>query len=396
MLHKYALTVAALVWSVAPCLAQSRTFGASVAVGFDGQGHHSIHVAGDADPFAGRGLTAEDPVRIASISKLVVALGVMRLTEAGALDLDRDVSDVLGWRLRNPAFPDAPITLRQLLSHQSSLTDGAEYLIPAGQSLRAFLADGKAWDTAHPPGTYFRYANLNFPVIASIMERTTGERFDRLMTRLVFRPLRLDACFNWSGCSASRVARAVVLTDGAGNVRRDRINGKPPDCLVYTLEGASCDMTAYAPGENGGLYSPQGGLRISARDLARIGQVLAGRKHGFLKRVTLKRMISPQWHFDGRNGETESGFFCRYGLGVQTLATQQPGCRDDPFGDGLARIGHAGEAYGLRSGLWVEPRDGRGIAFFLTAVADDAPKGRSAFTAAEEALLQNERHQPHR
>jgi CubicO group peptidase (beta-lactamase class C family) len=79
-------------------------------------------VAGDAG-VAGRAVTIDDPARVASISKLVVAIGVMRLVEQGKLDLDRDVNDYLGWRVRNPAFPDAPITLRALLSHQSGLRD---------------------------------------------------------------------------------------------------------------------------------------------------------------------------------------------------------------------------------------------------------------------------------
>ncbi|WP_163360631.1 serine hydrolase domain-containing protein, partial [Klebsiella aerogenes] len=78
---------------------------------------------GLADISASRPVTADDPVRIASISKLVVAIGVMRLVEQGRLDLDADVSRWLGWKLRNPAFPDAPISLRLLLSHRSSLTD---------------------------------------------------------------------------------------------------------------------------------------------------------------------------------------------------------------------------------------------------------------------------------
>ena len=85
---------------------------------FDANGITGSGASGLADRARGRRLTIEDPVRIASISKLVVALGVMRMVEAGQLDLDRDVSDYLGWPLRNPAFPDRPITLRLLLSHR--------------------------------------------------------------------------------------------------------------------------------------------------------------------------------------------------------------------------------------------------------------------------------------
>lgn len=62
-------------------------------------------------------------------------------------------------------------------------------------------------------------------------------------------------------------------------------------------------------------------------------------------------------------------------------------CRDDLFGDGQPRLGHAGEAYGLRSGLWFDPLTGRGVAFFTSAVPDSSPGTRSAFTAAEETVV---------
>src|SRR5436190_22947897 len=93
---------------------------------FDGSRIHSAGASGLADRARGRALTIDDPARIASISKLAVAIGVMRLVEQGRLDLDRDVSFYLGWPLRNPAFPDQPITLRLLLSHRSSLKDDIE------------------------------------------------------------------------------------------------------------------------------------------------------------------------------------------------------------------------------------------------------------------------------
>ena len=54
-------------------------------------------------------------MRVASISKLMAAIGVMRLVEARVLDLDADVWP-LGFRVRNPTCPDTPVTLRLLLS----------------------------------------------------------------------------------------------------------------------------------------------------------------------------------------------------------------------------------------------------------------------------------------
>ncbi|HEU4967647.1 serine hydrolase [Sphingomonas sp.] len=346
----------------------------------------AVRVAFDRDRITGaegRGAGPDDPVRIASISKLITALGVMRLVEAGTLDLDSDVSRWLGWSLRNPNFPDRPITLRLLLSHTSSLKDDVDYAIPLGTTLRETLADPKAWDAEHPPGSFFRYGNINFPVVASVMEAAAGERFDKLMARLVFAPLKIDACFNWTTCSNAAVARAVTLRDEKGAVRRDDLNGVRPDCPVLSPDPA-CDLSRYVLGSNGALFSPQGGARISATGLARIGQMLLKDGDGFLSPASVALLAGPEWRFDGSNGETENGYYCRYGLAVHLLATT--GCRDDPFGDEVQRIGHSGDAYGLRSGLWIDRQSGQGIANFVTAVPDDAPKGRSAFTAAEEAL----------
>src|SRR5204862_7766988 len=113
----------------------------------------------------GRAVTPDDPARIASVSKLVVAIGVMKLVEQGAIDLDEDVSRYLDWPMRNPAFLDRPITMRMLLSHTSSLRDGDDaYVIPLGKSVKDAVADPSVWDSAHAPGEgYFAYSNMNFP-----------------------------------------------------------------------------------------------------------------------------------------------------------------------------------------------------------------------------------------
>jgi CubicO group peptidase (beta-lactamase class C family) len=355
---------------------------------FDRSGLTASGAAGLADRARGRALTIDSPVRIASISKLVVALGVMRLVEQGRLDLDRDVSDYLGWSLRNPAFPDRPISLRLLLSHRSSLRDGVDYAVPLGITLQSALAAPAAFDTEHPPGAFFRYANLNFPVIASVMEKVTGERFDRLMARLVLQPLGIDACFNWTTCSDAAVARATGLYAPDGSVIRDALDGRRPDCPVLAPQG--CDLSAYQPGSNGALFSPQGGLRISARDLATVGRLLLNLGmhdgHPFLSEASIRTLVTPVWTFDTTNGDTESGFYCAYGLAVQSLPGHAQGCRDDLLGGGRATFGHAGDAYGVRSGLWVDPRGGAGIAYFATGNGDDPPHGRSAYRAIEESL----------
>lgn len=357
---------------------------AEVRIAFDAQGETSVLAGGIADRATGRRVAADDPVRVASLSKLVAALGVMRLVEAGTLDLDRDVSDDLGWSLRNPAFPDTPITLRLLLSQRASLIDGVDYIVPLGVRLQDALADPKAWDAAHAPGTYFRYANIGSAVVATVIERATGERFDRVMARQVFTPLGLDACYNWgAGCSDAKVARAVVLYRANGDVARDDLHGARPACPVVAADG--CDLARYRIGDNGALFGPQGGLRISMRDLARVGRMLLGQGDGFLSAASIATLEHVVWRFDGTNGDTSNGFYCSYGLANQTLPTARAGCADDLFADGGRWSGHAGEAYALRSGLWIDRKRGRGVAFYATAVAETS-KGRSAFSAEEERL----------
>lgn len=358
--------------------------------GFDAAGPRGSGAEGLAERRNGRSVTVDDPARMASVSKLVVALGVMRLVEQGRIDLDADVSRWLGWDLRNPAFPDAPITLRMLLSHMSGLRDAGEaYVIPLGRTLRGAFADPQVFDPDHAPGRHFHYANLNFPVIASVLERATGERFDRLIHGLVLEPLGLDACFNWTMCSDARIARAVTLYRADGSVALDDLAGVRPACPVFRT-GEDCDLDSYVLGENGALFSPQGGLRASVLDLAVIGRMLLnrGRHEGqpFLSAASVDAILRPAWTFDGANGETDDGFYCAYGLAAEQLASGGPGCDDDLLGRGRRLSGHAGEAYNLRSGLWIDRERGVGVAYFVANNPTPQPAGRSAFRAVEEWL----------
>jgi CubicO group peptidase (beta-lactamase class C family) len=328
-------------------------------------------------------------VRVASVSKMIVAVGVMKLVEQGTLDLTSDVSRWLGWPLRNPTFPDRAITLGMLLSHTSSVREhDDDYVIPLGGSLRQVMADPLNWDTEHGPGAnYFRYTNLNFPIVASIVEKVTGERFDIWMRREVLEPMKLDACYNWPACSDAAVARAVQLDQG-GKPVKDDLHGRRPDCPVYVDEGQPCDLNMWKLGENGSLFSPQGGLRISARGLARVGRMLlnGGTLDGvrILSSSSVDALLTQAWRFDGSDGVTENGFYCSYGHATQQVPTRVPGCADDMGTRGRILVGHAGDAYGMKSGIWIDRARGVGIAYFVTGVPAEAARGPgTAFTAAE-------------
>ncbi|WP_164157439.1 serine hydrolase domain-containing protein [Sandarakinorhabdus rubra] len=359
---------------------------------------------GFADIAVGRRLTLDSPVRVASVSKLVVAIAVWRLVEQGRLDLDADVSRVLGWRLRHPAHANVPVTLRQLLSHTSGIVDGPGYGFALEDALRDRLTP-QHWGPAAPGGR-FEYANLNYGLIATVMEATTGERFDRLMRRLVLEPLRLDAGYNWQGVSEAGIARAAVLyrkgrdeanwnPAGPWVAQVDDLKGERPACPVASRAG--CALDAYVTGTNGTLFSPQGGLRISLNDLATIGRLLlrGGEVDGvrLLKPETVKAMMTPVWQAGGPvPGDDYDGQMLCYGAGPQCLsgkagASDQPVAPNPP---GARWWGHLGDAYGLLAGLWVDPAGGRVIAYALTGSASDpfkAPRLVSHFTPAEDIIV---------
>lgn len=138
-----------------------------VAVAFDAAGTLDPRVVeGPLSKANPRPVTIDDPVRVASVSKLVVGLAVMRLVEAGTLDLDADVSRYLGWRLRHPGYPARKITLAQLLGHRSGVSGEFDYLLTLDAELPAKLGEPGAFDADRAPGGPFTYSNLNYPICA--------------------------------------------------------------------------------------------------------------------------------------------------------------------------------------------------------------------------------------
>lgn len=339
--------------------------------------------------------------RIASISKLVTTLGVMRLVEQGKLDLDADVSGYLGFALRNPAFPDQAIRLRVLLNHTSSLRDGGGYSWPATRPLRDAMADTKGkWEASTRPGSRFAYSNLNFGVVGTIMEAASGKRFDLLMQSLVLDPLALQGGFNPSAMPRQQWRNIAAL-----------YRKRAPDAGKWNFAGpwmAQADdfstrapqppagIDAYTPGSNGTVFSPTGGLRISARDLGKIMLMLMDRGQyqgkAFLAPASVAAMMSNQWRFDPArpNGDTHHGLFTQWGLGIQHFETKAGRGATLVPGAGFDAWGHLGEAYGLLSVFAFDPFRGDGMIVLVGGTASDpaaTPGTYSALSRQEELVL---------
>ncbi|MCD2517877.1 beta-lactamase family protein [Massilia sp. G4R7] len=342
--------------------------------------------------------TLDTLYRIASISKMMTTLGLMRLVEAGRMELDADVSNYLGFRLRNPHFPDRPITLRTLLTHRSSLRDEAGYSWPLATSLKDVLVPGdpKSWSNRAGPGDWFTYCNLGWGVIGTAMERVTGERFDLLMGRLLLQPLGITAGYNPSLLPPAALEKLATLyrkrtvdteiwnPDGPWIPQVDDYSGKPP--------APPAGIATYVPGTNATPFSPTGGLRISARGMGVVMRMLMnGGVHEnkrLFERATLERMFARQWTHDGTNGDSLGGFFNAWGLGNAQFP-DRPGMRLVEDG-GFEAVGHLGDAYGLRSVFAFDPARRNGVIVLAGGVSSDPErdKGRySALARYEERIL---------
>jgi CubicO group peptidase (beta-lactamase class C family) len=347
---------------------------------------------------AAQPVTPATMFRIASISKMVTTIGAMLLVEKGKLDLDRDASDYLGFQLRNPHFPERPVTLRALLSHTSSLRDGAGYSFPATTPLASVLVPGAQqygkgdmWASNAAPDEFFTYSNLNWGVIGTMMEMVSGERFDRLMRRTVLGPLGMAGGYNPSEFSPAELANLATLyrkrttdteiwdPEGPWIAQVDDFSKRAPQRPV--------DIDAYVIGTNATPFSPTGGLRVSPADMGKLMLMMMnnGRHEGrvFLQPSSLAAMLKRHWTDDGKNGDTENGLFGAWGLGNQHFTGMDETRK-------FNAVGHLGEAYGLYSVFAADLTKKNGIIAFTGGTTSDPElhKGKySSLVRFEEQLV---------
>ena len=132
--------------------------------------------------------------RPGSISKLFTATAVMQLIEQGKLDLDRDVNDYLDFAI--PKTYAEPVTLRQLLTHTGGFEETLKNLFVAHESdikpLRAYLVNEMP-ARIFPPGKIPSYSNYGFTLAGDIVERVSGEKFERYVESHILKPLGMNS-----------------------------------------------------------------------------------------------------------------------------------------------------------------------------------------------------------
>jgi len=274
--------------------------------------------------------------RIASISKSFTATALLQLVEKKLISLDDDVSNLIGFTVRNPNHPEKVITLRMLLSHRSSLNDSQGYfnldVVDPSTNNNNYQ---KCYNT-YAPGEGYQYCNLNFNMAGTILERITGERFDSYIKKQILSPLGIEGGYNIDSLDQTKFAMLYEFNGKEGKFT--------PNPGAYSSK--STELVNYKMGRSTPIFSPTGGMKIAAPGLARY--MIMHSRHGkyaggrILRKKTSQLMQTPL-SADGND---------QYGLALWKTNKLIPG---------VELTGHTGSAYGLNSAFFFNPKQKFGL-----------------------------------
>ncbi|MFK7908169.1 MAG: serine hydrolase [Chitinophagales bacterium] len=183
---------------------------------------------GYADLESQKPYTPESVQIIASITKTLIGVSLMKAVEAGQLALDDAINDHLPFKVINPHFPNVPITARHLATHTSSIDDtkksdkGYRFDTPLlkekfpeahhsllkhynqtadismADFLKLKLSFSEKWYekevfTTKEPGTHYEYSNLGATLLAYIIELKTGQSFSDYTNTHIIKPLKMNS-----------------------------------------------------------------------------------------------------------------------------------------------------------------------------------------------------------
>lgn len=272
-------------------------------------------------------LQSSDLFRIASISKSFSATSIMQLVEKKKLSLDDDVSELIGFKVRNPKFPETVITLRMLLSHTSSLNDSEGYFTLDAINPAKNPNSAKVYN-AYEPGKGYQYCNLNFNMVGTIIEKYSGERFDRYVKNHILDPLGLYGGYNVDELDQSRFATLYNYSlDSAKFI---------PSPAAYSSR--KTELGTYQMGYSTPIFSPTGGMKISTPDLANYMIMHMNYGKGEKAKIISKKSAQEM--------QTPLSADENYGLALW---------KTDKMITGVELTGHTGSAYGLYSAMFFDP-----------------------------------------
>ncbi len=240
---------------------KSRTTGGSVVVAKDGK----IVFARDyglANVRAKQPVTPETYFKLASITKMVTGIGILQLAEQGRLDLDEDISTYFGFKIANAYHSGIPLTLRQLMSHTSSISENGGYSNERNKVSDMLAADKRRRGNFHDykPGSKYTYSNFGAGVAGAVMEAASGQSVHSYMAQHVFAPLHISAAY-----------RAGLLPD-TQNVVSQYKDGQ----LLKSANRYIKETYEDFPSPDTHYRTVVGGFWIRSRDLMKLLIALAG------------------------------------------------------------------------------------------------------------------------
>ena len=301
---------------------------------------------------AGIPLEEDDVFRIASISKSFSATAVMQLLEQGKLSLEDEVGDLVGFPVRNPKHPDVPITLGMLLSHTSSLTDSEGYFTLDVINPEVNGEWGKSY-ADYAPGEKYQYCNLGFNTIGAIIERLSGQRFDTYIAQHILDPLDLYGGYHVDSLDSTKIAQIYYVDPDTDSFKRSS---------AYRPLGNRLDD--YKMGYSAPIFSPTGGMKISAPDLAKY--MMMHMNHGSLDGIQIikaehsRAMQRPLAWMDAMR---DYGYALHHDRGSMV--------------PGVDLIGHTGDAYGLNSVMMFDPQKKFGMVVITNGFRPSDPSFQS-------------------
>jgi len=142
-------------------------------------------------------ITADTPIHLASVSKVLTAALVLKLVDGKQLELDQKVNTVL------PQFPYEDITIKMLLNHRSGLPNYAYFSDDKAIWNRSMLHNQDILNLLeqHKFNLYFRpdkkfgYCNTNYAILALVIEKVTEMNYRDAMKKMLFEPLGMKNTF---------------------------------------------------------------------------------------------------------------------------------------------------------------------------------------------------------
>jgi len=313
--------------------------------------------------------------RIASVTKMVSGIGLMQLVEQGLLELDADIGEYFGYEIANTYYQSTPITLRQIMSHTSSIRGEQPGATKTVYSTLAKAEKKHAYFLEYEPGSAYTYSNFAAGVAGAILEAVTGVSVNTYMYGTVFAPLSINAAYAPSFLSEPDYIANLYNADGS------RYRGTKT-LLAEEYEDYADPETHYR--------TTVGSLWIRTGDLAKLTIALCGDGSvdgiRILSEESVLQMRDDQASYQRSvTGESEYGLFLQH---ETTLI------------EGHDIYGHQGMCAGILCNVYFEPATGFGFVMLTNGcnnVLDNhvGVLSRRLFTYTYGSFVSGDAYQPY-